>query len=175
MRAKGRTYGSNLDLDPNLFQIFWFGKRGMIWEDLMTEFVKLCYGWPLPHILVIHLGGNDVGKRKTLDLVFSMQCFIQKFKALSPGSVIVFSEIIPQLTWLQGNGNRVFEKIRKRINHMMEKFLTLGYGISFHHVQLEGGIPGLYREDGVHLSEIGLDILNLDFQTAIEMAAVWVV
>lgn len=38
---------------------------------------------------------------------------------------------------------------------------------------LEGGIQGMYRFDGIHLSEVGLDIPNLNLQTCIEKAAVW--
>lgn len=44
-------------------------------------------------------------------------------------------------------------------------------GLSYRHVDLEGGYPGLYRPDGVHLSEVGIDIFNLGLQNGIEMAA----
>lgn len=35
-------------------------------------------------------------------------------------------------------------------------------GLSFGHMELEGGLSGLYRPDNVHLSDIALDIFNLD-------------
>lgn len=31
----------------------------------------------------------------------------------------------------------------------------------------------MYQHDGVHLSEVGLDIFNCDLQMCIESAAVW--
>lgn len=63
-RAVARVYEKNLDLDPNTCQIFWFGKRGMAWRKLITVLGTLAYGWPLPDVLLIHLGGNDIGKQK---------------------------------------------------------------------------------------------------------------
>lgn len=63
------------------------------------------------------------------------------------------------------------EKMRKRINRAMVKYMPLIGGLSNRHVDLEGDIPGFYRQDGVHLSEVGLDIFNLDLQCGIEMAA----
>ncbi|XP_040181175.1 uncharacterized protein LOC120914564 [Rana temporaria] len=62
------------------------------------------------------------------------------------------------------------EKIRKKINRAMAKFMPSIGGMSFRHVELEGRIPGFYRSDNVHLSDVALDILNLDLQTSVELA-----
>lgn len=46
-------------------------------------------------------------------------------------------------------------------------------GQSFRHVDLKGGLPGLYRTDNVHLSDIVLDLFilfNLDLQSSVELA-----
>lgn len=43
-RAVARIYGKNLDLDPKNCQIYWFGKRGMVWSELMTVLGNLKYG-----------------------------------------------------------------------------------------------------------------------------------
>lgn len=37
-------------------------------------------------------------------------------------------------------------------------------------MELERGLPGLYRPDMVHLSDIALEIFNLDIQTCVELA-----
>lgn len=145
----------------------------MCWEDLRFELGRLVNVWPQPDAVIIHLGGNDIGQVKTLDLIFSMQNTIKQIKLLFPNVVIIFSEIVQRLRWLESCYMRPFEKIRKQINRKVNKFLSYPMGFAFRHVELEGGLPGLYREDGIHLSEIGLDILNLDFQTCIEKAAGW--
>lgn len=129
----------------------------------------LTYGWPLADVLIIHLGGNVIGNLKTLNILFQIRSAIQELK--SSRTVIAFLEIIPRLVWLQEDGFSVFDKVRKRINRRIEKFMSLGYGISFRHVDLAGG--GLYQRDGIHLSDVGLDILNLNFQTIIEQAVGW--
>lgn len=47
------------------------------------------------------------------------------------------------------------EKMRKRINRALEKYLPLLDGFSYRHIDLKGGIDRLYHQDGGHLSEVG--------------------
>lgn len=44
----------------------------MLWADLFFELGCLHHFLPSPDILIIHLGGNDIGQIKTLDLIFSI-------------------------------------------------------------------------------------------------------
>lgn len=173
-RAADRIYSENLGLDPSLFCINWHGLRGVVWYDLIFELGRLYASSPPPNILIVHLGGNDIGKLETYDLISSMKdtfCFLH---LNSPNTVLVFSEIVPRLCWLQSVTFKPLEKVCKRINKALEKFLVPELGFSFRHFVLEGGITGIYRHDGVHLSDVGLDIFNCDLQTCIETAAGWV-
>lgn len=43
-------------------------------------------------------------------------------------------------------------------------------GFSYRHNDLEGGIPGLYRQGSIHSSDISLDLFNLGIQSCLEMA-----
>lgn len=144
-RASSQIYSEFLDLDPNLFSIFWHGKKGMVWGELLAELGTMAYSYPLPDILIIHLGGNDIGSQNTLNLIFQIKHYLRFIKALYPNSVVIFSEIIPRLKGLRSDVFRPFEKIWKRINRVVEKFISLGYGVSYRHLELEGGVPGLYR------------------------------
>ena len=143
----------------------------MQWEQLNVQLARLCQLWPMPSILVIHLGGNDLGKCKTLDLLFKIKGDLQRFGLAFPGTVVAFSEIIPRLSWLSSEQRRVMEKMRKRVNRALEKYMPQIGGFSYRHVDLEGGYPGLYRRDGVHLSEVGVDIFNVGLQNIVEKAA----
>lgn len=156
-------------MDPS-FQVYWFGRRGILWEELLIEFGRILLVCPAPDILLIHLGGNDVGQQKTLDFILRIQHVIHQIKLSFPDLVVGFSEIIPRLRWIESLMLKPLERVCKRINEAMEKFMCPVYGLSFRYVDLEGGLPGLYRDDVVHLSEICLDILNLYFQTSIELA-----
>lgn len=56
-------------------------------------------------------------------------------------------------------------------NEEKSPFMPLINGLSYRHVDLEGGYLGLYRPDGVHLSDVGLDIFNLSLKYSIKRAA----
>lgn len=66
------------------------------------------------------------------------------------------------------------EKITKRVNRAISKFLPASSGFAYGHLDLEGNIPGFYRQDGIHLSDNGIDLFNLGLQNCIEMVAVLV-
>ena len=98
-RAASRTYSENLGLDPSAFSIHWFGRRGMLWGDLIFELSRLYTLFSPPDILIVHLGGNDVGKLRTLDLINMMKDDFNFLSQASPASCLIFSEIIPRLCW----------------------------------------------------------------------------
>lgn len=143
----------------------------MRWQHLFFHLSQLHQVWPPPSILIVHLGGNDLGSVRTLDLLFMIKQDLYRFHLTSPGTIIVFSEIVPRFAWLSSPFSKVMEKMRKRVNRALAKFMPLLGGFSYRHVDLEGGIPGLYRQDGVHLSDVGADIFNLGLQSSIERAA----
>ncbi|XP_040200106.1 uncharacterized protein LOC120932066 [Rana temporaria] len=170
-RAALRRYSTNLSLCPESFQVFWKGVRGLQWHQLYFHLSGLSQRWPKPDVLLVHAGGNDLGKVRTLDLLFLIQRDLQRFSLASPGTILIFSEIIPRFSWLSSPQRRAMEKMRKRINRAMYKFMPQIGGLSYRHVDLEGGFTGLYRQDGVHLSDVGIDIFNLGLQYGIEQAA----
>lgn len=49
----------------------------------------------------------------------------------------------------------------------MCNFLPFLNGLSYRHVDLEGFIDGLYRDDRVHLSDVGFDICNVGLQNMV--------
>ncbi|XP_040181606.1 uncharacterized protein LOC120936645 [Rana temporaria] len=172
IRACQRCYSSNLSLPPDSFKIFWKGIRGLRWDNLCHHISNLSHSLPYPDILIIHLGGNDIGKYSTLDLIFKIKRDLQHIHLSFPSTKIIFSEMIPRFLWLSFPENRSLEKIRRRVNHSIEKFMPILNSFSYRHTELEGGFSGLYRSDGIHLSDIGLDIFNSDLQNMVEMATV---
>lgn len=69
---------------------------------------------------------------------------------------------------------RSLEKIRKGMNRSVEKCMNSIGEFSFRHMELKGGFADLYRNDRIHLTNIGLDIFNtvVYLQRCIEWAAV---
>lgn len=142
------------------------GVGGLQWRQLYLMLSRLYQSRSFPSILIIHVGGNDLGRMRTLDLLFTIKNDLYRFKLTSPNTTIIFLKIVPRLSWLYSPKCRVMEKMRK---WALEKYLLDGF--SYRHVDLEGGIAGLYCQDRVHLSEVGLYIFNLGIQSCIEMAS----
>ncbi|XP_069582028.1 uncharacterized protein [Ranitomeya imitator] len=166
-RARQRSYSENLSFDPNLVFIFWHSVRGMKWSSFVLEFKKCLALFPTPDLVIFHIGGNDIGKVRTLDLLAIMRSDISSLRQSFPHTGFVFSEIVPRLLWSTINCH-FMDKIRIRVNRSLNKFLPLINGFSFRHIDLEGFLPGFYRQDLVHLSDVGLDIFNLGFQYTVE-------
>ncbi|XP_069812262.1 uncharacterized protein [Dendropsophus ebraccatus] len=169
-RAAARSYSASLAFDTTVFNIYWFGYRGLKWRELYTKVLRLATSFPPPDILLVHLGGNDVSRVRTEVLIEEMKRDLSMIKSLFPQVCLGFSEIIPRFEW-KVKQLMYCERIRKRINHNIEKFMPAVGGFSFRHLELEGFLPGLYWSDLVHLSEIGMDIFNADLQSMIEVAA----
>ncbi|XP_069604250.1 serine/arginine repetitive matrix protein 1-like isoform X2 [Ranitomeya imitator] len=169
-RARQRCYGLNLSMSADLVRIFWFGIREQKWSSLMDQVALMYSKFPSPDVIIIHLGGNDIGKRATVDLIFLMKQNFLELRNMFPNTILIFSEIVPRLLWLKSESLKFCEKIRKRINRSMSKFMPSIGSLSFRHVDLEGSVPGLFQNDWVHLSEIGTDIFNLNLKAMVELA-----
>lgn len=138
--------------------VSWKGVRGLKWANLNFHLTRLLQSWPSPSVVIINLGGNDVGYTKSLDLMYMIKSDLYSFKMASP-----LTTSITCLAWLVSSDPCKLDKIRTKINRCIQKFMPLIDGFSFRHINLEGGIPGLYRRDLVHLSETGNNIFNLEF------------
>lgn len=91
------SYSVNLSLLPECFTLYWRGIRGLQWFQLYFHLSRMYQVGPPPSILVIRLGGNDLGNIRTLDLLFRIKQDLHRFKLTSPDTVIVFSKIVPHL------------------------------------------------------------------------------
>ncbi|XP_044142811.1 uncharacterized protein LOC122932460 [Bufo gargarizans] len=171
-RAAERNYSKESYMGSLFVSIFWLGFRGLKWYQIIPILKGELRSLPRPDVLIIHAGGNDLGRIRTLDLLDQMKCDLDHIKSLLPHVTLIFSEIIPRLIW-KGEQLGFMEKIRKRTNRSLEKYLPKLGGWSLRHTELEGFIVGLYRNDLVHLSEIGLDIFNSGLQDMIEKAVVF--
>lgn len=169
-RAQARNYGLNLGFSSKEAKIVWFGLRGARWNDLHTIIAKLHCQWGKPDIIFIHLGGNDIGRIKTIDLIKCMRRDLAQLHFALPDTIIVWSEIISRQPWLTDIRLKPLERCRRKINHNLSKFLESLKMLPYRHSELELGGNGLQDVDGVHLSDIGHDIFNVGIQNAIEKA-----
>lgn len=62
-----RPYGDAISLICHCNRCSAFSGKvsGLQWSSLYLILSQLCLQWPPPLVLVVHAGGNDIGKQKT--------------------------------------------------------------------------------------------------------------
>ncbi|XP_066462343.1 uncharacterized protein [Eleutherodactylus coqui] len=166
-RARNRPIGVNLGLNV---QVRWRGIRGLQWPRLLQEVLKIS-SWKNDRvILVIHAGGNDLGKIKVAELIALMKADIFRFKEFFKRVIIVWSDIVARRIWREARDNEAIERVRKTVNFRISKHVRALGGIAIRHWELERRERGMMRGDGVHLSDIGLDTFLSRLQDGVESA-----
>lgn len=110
-RVLQRRYSANLSSDS--VQIFWKGFRGLRWCNLYFQLSVLYNLWAYPSVISVHVGGNDTGHLKTVDLLFSIKRDLHCLKMSFPQTTLLFSEIVPRLLWYSSTHLKPLEKIRR--------------------------------------------------------------
>lgn len=167
--TSNRPTGANLGLEKYGVQLVWVGMRGMKWENLMSLISGLlnCYG--LPHAIMIHCGGNDIGNSKTPCglLIHQMKVAFAHILFELPGTAIIWSNIMPRLKWRTSPNVVKMNRTRKRVNRFARSHLLRHNCYILKHPDFDDMIPSLFA-DGVHLSLIGNDIFINSIQGALE-------
>jgi hypothetical protein len=84
-----------------------------------------------------------------------------------PGSMIVYSNILPRRTWRYSNNTDAMERTRKRLNRGLMTYLLQNNSYAIAHYDFDDSYSALYDDDGVHLSFIGKDIFINTIQEAL--------
>lgn len=148
------TIGANLGL---VAKVYWFGWGGLRWHGLLPFFYRSLRGRAAPDVLLIHCGGNDLGCRKSIDLVAAMKQDLQHLYRRFPQMTIVLSDITQRRRWRSGLPGKI-DKSRKWVNSVMATFVLGMQGGIVHHPQIVFNKPQLFLRDEVHLSPRGNDI-----------------
>ena len=127
-----------------------------------------------PDVLVLHVGGNDLGIRPIGDLITAVKADVLTFRAAYPGMLLVWSDIIARTTWRMARSVCRLNKGRIKVNKAIGRFVARHGGLVIRHIELEEDV-GLYlRGDGIHLSDVGMELWFLDLQEGIQRALrVW--
>ncbi|XP_078530637.1 uncharacterized protein LOC144817736 isoform X6 [Lissotriton helveticus] len=147
----------NLNLpDKN---IFWFpDKEARFWKTVVP-LLRSTVGVPLPDILVLHCGADDLGYQSVFSLTSAMKSDILKIMSMFPKLKIVFSCIAQRQNWLrQFNLYASPEKARRAVNRNITEFLRENRMFSIHHDNIIFYIDQMFLPDGVHLSSVGNSI-----------------
>ncbi|XP_075062269.1 uncharacterized protein LOC142150961 isoform X2 [Mixophyes fleayi] len=152
--------------DTSLFKgamvVQWIGRRGLRWSGFRHLLSSYVVVQGVPQVLVIHLGGNDIGGCKSVDLILRIQEDLAWVQASWPSLVICWSDIVPRMAWRAFPEGRVADGVRRKINSVVSRFLRSMGGWRIVHPSIRYQSPSLYRGDGVHLSDEGMVIFVRD-------------
>ncbi|KAM4048830.1 LOW QUALITY PROTEIN: uncharacterized protein ACNLHF_011452 [Anomaloglossus baeobatrachus] len=166
-RAAYRPGGRHLGFRS--LDVHWRGIRGLMWPQVLPEVVGIAQVAASPVILLLHAGGNDLCSCRLAELLTTMRSDVDKFHGFFPKLVLIWSEVIPRVAW-QGRDTAAVERSRRTLNARMSRFIRFKGGVVVRHRQLEGDNSSLMLPDGIHLSDIGLDIFLSGLQDGIEQA-----
>ncbi|XP_071969433.1 uncharacterized protein [Engystomops pustulosus] len=148
----------------------WRGIKGLRWMQALPEVVDISRYSVSPSILVLHLGGNDLCSVRFGELVPLIQSDLERFSSFFSRFVLVWSEIIPRAIWEGARDGDGIERSRRLLNTKVSRFVRERGGVVVRHRELEGDNRGLLLPDGVHLTDIGMDIFLSGLQDGIERA-----
>ncbi|XP_040190111.1 uncharacterized protein LOC120921660 [Rana temporaria] len=157
----------NLGCDPSQIKVSWGGIRGMRWRALKPFLGEAADHCPTPFGIIIHLGGNDVGRKSNLGLISWIKEDLRWLSEYYPDTILIFSSIVLRPCWSQGAKWR-----GRRINNVLQRFLWREKGCMYHNYSLEGEQLDLFRDDGVHLSNEGNCIFVSNLRQMVELCLI---
>ncbi|XP_044155768.1 translation initiation factor IF-2-like isoform X3 [Bufo gargarizans] len=174
LRADVRQNGRQLGFDRGTAIVRWIGRRGMAWGSVLQEVHRQARLDRVPDILVLHVGGNDLGVRPCRELIRDIRFDFLRLWSLFPSVVTVWSDIVPRKVWREARSVERLNKARIKLNRVIGRFCAKHGAVVVRHPELEAGTGGFWRQDGVHLNAVGIDLWSLDLQGGIETAIrVW--
>lgn len=118
--------------------------------------------------MILQIGEKFIGNYSTLSFIADLKYQLFRVRQYLPNTYLIVSEFTPCLLW--SRKEFVYKnKIRIRLNRMLEKCLPSLSGSSFRHRDFEELVPGFFLEDGITLSSIGLDLFNIGLQDMVEL------
>ncbi|RXN11627.1 hypothetical protein ROHU_010525 [Labeo rohita] len=109
--------------EPNLglrsTNVQWYGKGGMKWSQILPAVLSTGLR---PDVLLIHVGGNDLGLQRSVDLLSSMKEDISALQKITSATVM-FSSITERCVWRWGDGRKL-NKARKFVDSAMAQFMA---------------------------------------------------
>ncbi|XP_069082245.1 uncharacterized protein [Pleurodeles waltl] len=147
--------GRSLGLLSCYHKVVWWGKSGMRWGNLLPFLTSMMPNWGCPDMLILHLGENDLVKLSGLTLLQHMQRDLELICQKMHGTCVVWTEFVPRRKWRGAVKHGAIERAQRKLNRAMRVFCW-AHGIKvLKHEDITEGDAGLYRANGVHLSELG--------------------
>ncbi|XP_061464726.1 uncharacterized protein LOC133376496 [Rhineura floridana] len=162
-RASSSFAGTQLQLSASAI-VSWEARRGMLWDALLPLVCRTMASAAQPHILLIHLGKNDLVQCPGMDLLLKVTHDLTWLRRSYPTLILVWSEMLMRRVWRGALHPNKIDRSRKWVSRKVRDLvLSLG-GACITHDRIRFYSPQLFRDDGVHLSELGCDLFLEDLR-----------
>ena len=125
--------GLNLGFNEKDYKLVWAGMSGMSSYCVVSLLHSMVNCFGLPYAVLIHCGGNDIGIEPCGKLLFDMKFMFFVISQMLPGSKIMFSSILPRLSWRYSEDLKAMDDTRKmlkqRFNVVFKKIKILYYSL----------------------------------------------
>lgn len=119
-----------------------------------------------PKLIILHLGGNDLTTLSIWQLHNVISREVGYLRAAFPNIKFVWVDILQRQVWRGGLCQGAIETKRVRINRLGRKLVKKTGPYKFLSVDIKAG-EGFFRDDGVHLNQVGLEFYLDSLQDAI--------
>ncbi|XP_077318300.1 uncharacterized protein LOC143940612 isoform X2 [Lithobates pipiens] len=169
-QAAVKPEGKQLGFPREQVRVRWIGIPGMLWSRVLREVQHYSRLDRPPDVLLLHVGGDDLGIRTSLDLSRDIKFDFQCLRSMFPNTIFVWSEMVARTSWNLAMSVERLNKARIKVNKEVGKFFVRNGGLTIRHRDLEKEPQLFLKEDGVHLNTVGIDIWSLGLQEGIQRA-----
>lgn len=101
----------------------------MRWSQVLTEAIEISRIMLPPVILVFHARENDLCNMRLLELLMLIRADLDRIGGYFQEMVLIWSEIIPRVTWQASRNAALIERACRTLNTRMLRFLRFRAGV----------------------------------------------
>ena len=165
--------GPDLDIGVASANLVWRGAPGACLVNLAQRLEAIASanakGRADPDVMVIHLGGNDLGNTPLHIMRGALEEAIGMVGRLFPCCRIIWSEILPRVTYTNTGDQGCLEVARKAMNRQARGLMGRCGGHVIAHPDIGWKKGELFRGDGVHLSDRGNVLFIADLSEGLSL------
>ena len=139
----------------------------MRWDRMLDGIHDLVNSRGTPDVLVMHCGANDLGELSAYKLRNIICMSFDNLHAQLPNTLLVWSQMLPRLSWREVNNASAMNSARVRVNRAVAAKVLALDGAYIKYPEISVSSHELFEQDGVHLSHYGNAIfLNIKYLLA---------
>jgi hypothetical protein len=105
-------------------KIWWQCKGGLTISKFHKHIQTMMQYEDPPNFIMLHVGTNDIGNVKLGLIQLQLKSLISWIAKQMPYAKIIFSQLLPRLSWRYSENKNKMEKCRCRINSAIASFIV---------------------------------------------------